>query len=497
MLDKLTSPSTCLFVQATQPICRYVVVRKTAGQPELVNAGSFEHDERDTLVEHVRKQLTESNVVVSRAVLLFPRGDLEMNSLRLPPANKDELPELVSNMVAQLVDDAAMSNVHDFVVGQELEDGSHDVLTFTVSALRLDEWKQQFKRQNIKLSAVTFGGIGAVSLLNQVSNHPARTSVAVTTTDQDTDLAIVENGKPILFRTIPRATGDEQFVVDQLAGDIQRTLTLVGHPDDEEIRVYLIGTVEEQKDAAKSLSEKLGLSVSLVNPFDQLAGNAEVDKPSRFANLIGAACAWNDGKLEVDLLNPRRKPPEPSLVSRFGFWGAVVASLLAFGGYMSWEQATDERIALETQQTKLRQLIKPVKRSQSKQAIVAAVDAWRANDISWLDELQWLSEKLPPASKATVGTLTMSAGNGPRGQIDIPIVASEPSVRMELEKSIRDGRHTIRSKRVIDASNPSSSAWRFNSMIAVKAHAPLALKIPVRSQASSADVKVESGVTDE
>jgi len=449
------------------------VVRESANRPHLIAAGSIEHDDAPaSLVQSIREELRQSSVSVSRAVLLLPRGDLDVHSLSLPPATEAELPEMVGNMLAQKADDSAEC-VHDFVLSQHVGDAeSRDVLTFTIGSESIDTWVARFKEHSLRLEAITFGGIGAVSLLNQVAQHPARTSVVVTTTDQDTDLAVVEEGKPILFRTMPRGTGGEQSVIDQLAGEIQRTLTLVGHPDDEEPRVYLIGTSDDdQKAAAKTLHEQLALPVNLVNPFDQLAGDAKlashVRQPSRFANLIGTACAWNAKSMQVNLLDPKRPPAKPTLWSRFGFWGVLAGSILAFAGYLAWEQVEDARIELEIQKAKLQQLIKPVKRAQTKQAMLGAVEAWQSNEINWLDELHYLSEKLPPANKATVGGLTMTVAPGQRGRIEMPVEVSESSVRLELEKAIRDNRHAITSKRLTDASNRSNSAWRFKTTISV------------------------------
>ena len=289
----------------------------------------------------------------------------------------------------------------------------------------------------------------------------------MTTTDQDTDLVVIENTKPVLFRTIPRATGGEQFVIDQLAGDIERTLNLVGHPDDEETRVYLIGTVGEQEDAAKLLSDRLSLSVSLVNPFEQLRGGADVDKPSRFANLIGTATAWNRDSLIVDLLNPRKPAAKPSPWGRVGFWGVIAASLLALGGYLLWEQNADQQLLLEDQKNQLKRLIKPVKRARQKELVANAIDSWRATEVNWLDELKVLSDRMPPASDATVGTLVLTSGNG-MGHMDMSVEVSEPDVRMALEESIRDERHAIRSKRVTDASKRNSAAFRFQTVVTIK-----------------------------
>ena len=396
MLKKLNRSSACLFVQATLPTCRYVVAREGTKLPILLSAGSFEIGSIDDLAERVREELSDGPNV-SRAVLLLPRGEVDVSSLRLPPASEEELPELVSNLLTQQAEEH-VNSIHDFVVSKLLDDDSRDVLAFSVSEETLNAWKQRFRDIRIRLEGVIFGGLGAVSLLNQVAKHPAKTSVVVTTTDQDTDLAVVEMRQPVLFRTIPRAAGGEQFVIDQLAADIQRTLTLQDHPDDEDPRIYLIGTNEaEQSSAAKSLHQRLGLPVNLVNPFDQVAGEihqaVNVKRPSRFANLIGTVCAWNRKELATNLLDPKRAPQPPSLWSRYGFWSSVAASLLALGGFLYWEQAANQRLELETQQTKLQQLINPVKRSQTKQAMANALSHWQANSIDWLDELYYLTGK--------------------------------------------------------------------------------------------------------
>lgn len=486
----IRSSSNCLFVQATSPVCRYVVLSKDSDNPAYIASGAFEHAEGEDFVAEIRKRLAGDRISVSQAVLLLPRGDVEVNSFRLPPSTEEEIPNLVANMVAQQVDDAGGQFATDFVIGHHDVDGSMDVLSFTVDGPVMDSWEARFRAEGLKLVAVTFGGMGAVHLLGQVSTKPARTSIVVTTTDQDTDLAVVENAQPILFRTIPRATSGEPIGVDQLSGDIQRTLTLVGHPDDDETRVYLIGTVDEQQETARSLSEKLSLSVSLVNPFDQIGGESTAEQPSRFANLIGVARAWNQESLAVDLLHPRKPPVKPGPWGKVAFWGTIAASLLALGGYLLWEQAVDQRIALEDQKVKLQRLIKPAKKAQSKQVIVDAIQAWRSNDVVWLDELKFLSEKMPDATEATLGSLNMTM-SGVRGQMDMTVEVSEPSVRMALEEAVRDDRHSIRSKRVTDASRKNNSAWRFQTVVTVARREPSTLPVvetaPVKPASPASD----------
>jgi hypothetical protein len=420
--------------------------------------------------------------VPQHVILLLPRAELDLCPLKLPPSTPEEMPELVENMITQALDDVASPLVTDFVT---LRDPG-EVLAFALRRDRLNELIQQFAAAKLKLAHATFGGLGAIQLLDQAAKRPTQTSVIVTTTDHDTDLAVIEDGVPTLFRTIPRAAGDEA-VPQQLADEIHRTLTIVGHPDDDAARVYLIGTLEEHEVGAKTLSEGLGLSVSLVNPFEQLdCGRAtQPDDTSRFANLVGTACAWNAGEITIDLLAPRRPPVKPSPVRRFGIWGAVAATVLGVCGFMIWDEQATRAEQIRGQQEKLMRLAEQASKSLELQDTVAAINAWRKTDISWLDELLELSQKLPPADQAVVRRITMTTDSQDRGVITLPVQVSHPEILKQLEEAVRDARHSITSQRVTDTSDNANPSWQFTTTIVFQAE-------PVQQLTKSGDTNTET-----
>ena len=467
MLDQLKSPATCLFVQWTRPNYRYLLVKRGPSRPRLLMAGSFEHTDDATVLERMQQEIVSRGGKLQQAVVLLSRGDLEVATLRLPPATADEIPELVQNMVAQTAEDSTHPPVTDFVVVNHGEDGSHEALAFTCSTAAIDELSDRFKARKTRLIGITFGGFGAVQLLKQVSTHPAHTAVVVTTTDHDTDLSVVIAGQPVLFRTIPRPTTDDQLFVQPLCEEIRRTLTLVGHPEDDPTRVYLIGTVDEQGGTAKALSDRLSLSVSLVNPFDQLSGSSgdRIDHPARFANLIGIACGWNRDALELDLLNPRRPPVQPGPWRRIAWGSVVAASVLVFFGFLGWRDFSNQLTEIDEYKTKLRNLAKRANKGLELQDIVGAVNRWRDDDIAWLDELRDLAQKLPPAHEARVRRMTMSTDSRRNGVIDLAVQVSSPQVVTQLEDAVRNDRHSVSSKRVTDTSESSDLRWQFETRI--------------------------------
>ena len=120
------------------------------------------------------------------------------------------MPELVAHQVPAPANDDGQGLICDFLLRSDLEEDGCEVLAFTTTQSQLAKWKAEFKAAKCRLIGVTFGGLGAVRLLQQVTQAPALTSLVVTTTDQDSDLAVVQQGRPTLFRTIPRAAGGER-----------------------------------------------------------------------------------------------------------------------------------------------------------------------------------------------------------------------------------------------------------------------------------------------
>ena len=465
MLKQLiVSKKTCLFVQWTRPICRYLLVSRSQSVPRVVDVGSFQTDDQQPLVEQLHAHAASRNLRFRQAVVLLPRAELDVTSLNLPPATAAELPELVKHAVIQETDDAGLSYVSDFIVTRQADDAS-ETLAFSCDEKSLDALTAGFKSAGTNLCAVTFGGFGAGHLLKQISRRPAPTAVVITTSDHDIDLAVQANGRPLGFRTIPRSMEEEDSLAERLSEEIRRTLAIEHRPDDGSTRLYLIGDVEEHQQLAKVISERLSLSVSVVNPVDQVETDIAVKHSSRYANLVGIACAWNGCGLELDLLHPRQAVTQPGLLRRIAFWGTLAATVLLILGSLVWQDRAEQINAIDKQRDRLSQLTKRANKALEQQDVVDAIHLWRTDDIVWLDELRELSERLPSRHEALIRTINMSADSQRNGVIDMDVQVSRPEVVAGLEDALRNEQRSVSSKRVSETAGKTDLPWHFETRI--------------------------------
>lgn len=465
MLNKLNSPKTCLFVQCTQPVRRYLLVERALPFPRILAAGSFDADDSGSLAEQLQEQLATHKVRCRQAVLLLPRSALEVASHQLPPAKKDELPELVYNAAASECDEAAGAQVSDFLVTHQ-DDTGCETLVFSLPDQRINDFVSSFKTAGMKLLGITFSGLGSVQLIKQVIQHPASTAVTVAIGDADVDLAVTENGRAVMFRSIPYSSEEDRVRAERVGTEIRRTLALAHHAADEPTRLYLIGDVDTHEQLAQLLAEQLSASASVVNPLNHVKVATDIESPSRYANLIGMACAWNGEGLELNFLNPRRPPRKASPWRRAAFWGAIAATVLVGIGYVAWKDRSDELAAIAERKQDLKQLAGRANKALELQDIADAVNAWRSDDIAWLDELRELSERLPGGEQALIRRMSMSTDSAGNGVIDLAVQVSRPEVVANLEDAIRDERHSVSSKRVTESDEKAKLPWAFETRIA-------------------------------
>ncbi len=465
MLNRLNPPKTCMFVQCTQPIHRYLLVERASPVPRILAAGSLDAEDSRPLAEQLQEQLATHKVRCRQAVLLLPRGELEVTSHQLPPATKSELPELVYNATAAEFDDTAGEQINDFLVTHQ-DDTGCETLVFSMPDQRIKDYVASFKTAGMKLLGITFSGLGSVELLKRVIQRPAATAVSVAIGDADVDLAVTENGRAVMFRSIPCSAEEDHVRAERLGTEVRRTLALAHHGADEPTRLYLIGDVETHEKLAQLLAEQLSVSASVVNPLNHVELATDIESSSRYANLIGMACAWNGAGLELNFLAPRRPPRKASPWRRVAFWGAIAATVLVGISFVAWKDRTDELAAIDQQKQHLKQLAGRANKALAAQDVADAIDAWRTDDIAWLDELRELSERLPGGEQALIRRMSMSTDASGKGVIDLAVQVSQPEVVAHLEDALRDERHSVSSKRVTESDEKAKLPWAFETRIA-------------------------------
>ena len=474
MWNRFKSAKTVLFVQWTAPTCRYVVVNTGAASPTIVSANSLEIAPDACPAETIQQHLATENIRCRHAVVLLPRSDMDVSELSLPPATDAEITQLVSNAISLELEDSSTERTTDFLVTAR-SDQHTNVLAFSLETSVIEELTKRFASLQMNLLAITFGGLGASQLLTQLVPVQSATSLVISISDYDIDFSVLNQERPVLFRSLPTADSQSPIQAERLTAEIRRTLAVAHVPVEAPVAIYIVGDMSEQKRLSQLLSQSLATDVSILNPLEKVVLQADIDKSSRYAHLIGIAITHQANQLPVDMLHPHEAPRGTSRWRPVAFTAAALLLMTCLAGYLSLTRQWDQQDALSDKRKQLNQLIQRANKVLTVQDSVLAVQEWRQDDITWLTELQRLSASLPGPDRALIRKLTMTSDGQGNGQIDLAVQVSAPAVITELETAIRAHQHSVTSKRVSGGDETQMLPWTFDTRVIFKAAAaPLA-----------------------
>jgi hypothetical protein len=144
----------------------------------------------------------------------------------------------------------------------------------------------------------------------------------------------------------------------------------------------------------------------------------------------------------LDFLNPRRRPEPPSRRNVYAGSGLAVALvvllMLGFSQLQSyWLKADIARLSAES-----KELDVLVEKATAVNQTVEAIEGWRGREVVWLDELRWLSQKLPDAEDAMITQLTLSLSSG-RPKITVDGQAKSVEAATNLDRGLQDRSHRL------------------------------------------------------
>jgi hypothetical protein len=228
-----------------------------------------------------------------------------------------------------------------------------------------------------------------------------------------------------------------------LAGEIRRTMAAVQNQlgGRKVESVVLCGRSDSLAELAQRLEKDLDVPTELFDPFEGLSLSAELrDAPpehsGRFAPLLGLLLA----ELEhtghaVDFLHPRRRAEPPRKWKKFVLPAVAAAVLIV--GYFAWQMwdRSDLNGRIEKLNAQLADLKDKSKDAEKLIGAVGEIEKWTSTDFCWLDELETLSRKFPPATEAMV-TLPFTMQTGAKGgDVTLSGLAKSTATLEEMRKS--------------------------------------------------------------
>jgi len=447
----------------------------------------------------LREHLERHKINAARLLLLLPRTDLEMTTVELPPAEDAEVAALVRAEVEQLIGDSD----HELIVDYRLLEGatpaplaqlsesdaseessddrpsdlprSLSAVAFSMEHSDLQVWESSASENGIPLIALTSRQTAPLLSLRQQRVFRAPLSVLIVVYEGEVELSFLRGNRLASLRTFRAGSHEISSLTEQIQLEVQRSMSLMDFVTPGEMPEWLLLTRspldsapnDGDDDDGISLCEALdarpvSLTISTESGMETVGRDAMV-APDPV--LVGAANAYFDGHLSVDLLNPKLPPVTPNPMRRWGAIGGFAAASIAVVAYTLHADVRDLAAKVSEKKQELVEAQSVANKVQEKADETRFVQQWLADQVDWLGQLQRLSSLFPEGQLANVRRLS-AATDANAGVFDLSIQVNDPNRVAELENRLREASFSITSKRISEQANNAEYPWQFEARIA-------------------------------
>jgi len=444
----------------------------------------------EAAAEKLAEALKQKRISSFELLIALPRSQVDVISLKLPPASDDEMPTLVRNEIMRQASEATEESLIDYVApaanpdeggavnvsGAVVRGDAHARIETIVAALR-----QPPSRIIVRAHAIA-------SMFRREVPNPPKKSMLLNLMRASADISILDEHEIVFTRNVQLggdADDDPETDVSHLADEIRLT-TIVAHQsasdsDAQVVNVYMFGDPQESQTFADQLGDEAQLTVTLLDPLEGVElppSEVRLVPSHRLAALIGMVWDFLEGAALLDFANPKQPPPRPKTARKIAFYAAAALVTVSIVGYRLWDevsakqkQASELKADVEHSET----LLKTVRQQT---LVLDAVEQWRRDQTDWLGELHYLSDNMPSADKAVVRRLTLVPSNSGGGTISMSVQVAAPNMIETLETGLRDTRHHVGSQRIAPTGATDEAAFQFETRIDVLPPAPATSDTP-------------------
>lgn len=466
------------FVTATTGRNRLTI--DSAGSISLPQADDGERLPPAEVGQAVRAGLKQQGAGGGSCLLGISRSSIELCQITLPPIPDEDLPEAVRYQAARELSSFADSTLLDFVPLPAEEGEQRTVLAAAVSPEQAALLNETCQAAGLKPTRWLVRPHAAGSLFCKQLRPSERVSLLVTCLTDEADLEVVVDGRVLLCRTVrPPKPAEGESSTAPLLAEIKRTIFAVqNQPGGGPVSaVYLCGAPSEHRDLVEQIDSELSLPAEVFQPFSNLTLSRDLEErlpehPGRYTALLGMVVDEASPSHAIDFLHPRKKPA-PADRRRVAIMAASLVGLLLFAGlYNVWGRFADENHKIAKLKGDLKKLDQSAKKAAEKETIVAAIKEWQTTDVDWLDELRDLSLRFPKPRDAVLLRMTLAGKSSGGGSIELEGLVRDPSIVNQMESSLRDDFHEVRTKRVQESVQGANHTWKFDSSLLVGVRQP-------------------------
>ena len=453
----------------------------------------------EELQRQVRRLLDEHQFSKADCLLAVGRSAVELKYMSLPPVPDDELPELVRFQAIKEFATIGEDWPIDYLPLDSDPAKPRHVMAATLNPQFVGRFREVCTELNITLRSIVLRPCGMASLVcRQFTLADNEGSLLIDPLDRQMDLAVLL-GKSLVFlrsaRSEPGTWSDESLSAATM--EVRRTIAAASSrlAGNKFTAIYVCGSGPAHRTFAERLESETGTTTYLFDPFGELKATDELidvpeDERSRYAPLVGMLLdAAEEKSHALDFLRPRRKQEPPSRRREYTLAGAAAAAIFLVVGGWFWLQLHALNAELEQLTDASKELDNLVKRGQDLDKKIGEIDKWSATDVTWIDELATLSEKLPPAEQLLLYQLRASAKVG-GGEWQLDGVVKDVATLKNIEGNMNDPRHDVEHKSSQQRVGETKYPWQFKSSVLVKNDADVpAPKTPAKRPTAGANLR--------
>ena len=382
------------------------------------------------------------------------RSQVELRLLSLPQSPPEELPEMVRFQAMRQFANIGETWPLDFLtLSDSGDDGQMHVLAASISPEQVEQISRNCTTAQLSPQRMVLRPFAAASLLkHQGMANQGDCQLVISMTSGEAELTVLSDGQAAFLRAV-RLPLDEagKLLPKALVGEVRRTIGAAQNQLNGRIvdKICLCQGASEASTLRDILAAELSLDVDVFDPFEGMRLSKKLQAeppvyPGRYAGLLGMlADEAKEMHTGIDFLHPRQKPPPPSKLRR-NLWvgtgsGAIAAAALIFVTMTIWAKNTeiaDLKATIAANQKNLEVAQQDIENE-------AAIGEFLRGDITWLDELLWLSQTFPDAEDALIKTLSLNASSKQGGRIDLDAYARTGDTIGRAEAVLRDKRHEV------------------------------------------------------
>lgn len=441
---------------------------------------SGEVDAENSIGSQLMAALAARRVGRLDALVAVGRSSVELRQMSLPPVPDEELPDLVRFQALRefglLEEDWPL----DYLPLDDDPTQARNVLAAAVSPRVVDEIRQGCEPAGVKLLRLALRPASAASLvLRRPADSAAEVRLLVDLLPEEADLTVLI-GHKLVFVRCARLSGDPLTESTQaLVSEIRLTMAashnqLAGKRVEQ---IVLFGGGSQHAALARTIEEQLSTPTVLFDPFEGVNLDEELRQSlpgprGRFASLLGMLESELSGQPQAfDFLHPRQRPEPPSRRNTYVLAGLAAGLLVLLALMVSWYQQSSERDAFQRLQAESKSLDKKVAQAGKLEKTAAEIDKWLGEEVVWLDEFRWLSEKFPSAEDAMLTQLKMGIGSD-QAEMTLDGLARNVDAVTKLDRGLLDDRHRMAGKTKGENKSGSNYNLQFRSSLIVTPSKP-------------------------